>query len=634
MNESKRERLMSWLSQSLNRKFAVGTAAGLLVSSLFFLVLFVSLYRGQLERERASAAGQWSRLVSIELGEMLELGDAGALASMLGRLDGEPGILSVRLTDPSGEVRYASDPAALGTHLPVANGGILGTRLIRDPDGREILRSVTPLGGASCPGCAETGGDGPAGGLLYLDLDAGPINDSARATTLLLMGSGALIVLVNIAGGWWFIRRYVIRPVEQLSDVSLRLTQGDLDARLALPGEDEFSALAARFNTMAEGLKDKIRQLEDKEVFLQALVDAIPDGIRVIDEDYRVVLSNATYRLQHGFGTEQEVPEYCYAATHDRTSPCPETLTLCSLKEVTETREPLRLVHRHTRADGSPLEVEVYAAPLCTSLGGRPRRMVVESIRDLQQQVRFSHEQRLSELGRLAAGVAHEIHNPLSAVRMALHAAEQIGAQAEPDRDLLSDYLQLVDHEVEKCIQVTERLLKLSIPPPSVEELVTLDRVIEDTLKLLGWEAQNRSVQIRFSAEGSPLRVLATDSDLRMMALNLAQNACHAMPEGGSLAVRCWREAGEVAVTFEDSGVGIEPLDLARIFDPFFSRRADGVAGTGLGLSITKTIVEGHGGRISVESTLGKGSRFKVTLADADAPTDADAAVDMASSEA
>ena len=626
---------MSWLSQSLNRKFAVGTAAGLLVSSLFFLVLFVSLYRGQLERERASAAGQWSRLVSIELGEMLELGDAGALASMLGRLDGEPGILSVRLTDPSGEVRYASDPAALGTHLPVANGGILGTRLIRDPDGREILRSVTPLGGASCPGCAETGGDGPAGGLLYLDLDAGPINDSARATTLLLMGSGALIVLVNIAGGWWFIRRYVIRPVEQLSDVSLRLTQGDLDARLALPGEDEFSALAARFNTMAEGLKDKIRQLEDKEVFLQALVDAIPDGIRVIDEDYRVVLSNATYRLQHGFGTEQEVPEYCYAATHDRTSPCPETLTLCSLKEVTETREPLRLVHRHTRADGSPLEVEVYAAPLCTSLGGRPRRMVVESIRDLQQQVRFSHEQRLSELGRLAAGVAHEIHNPLAAVRMALHAAEQIGAQAEPDRDLLSDYLQLVDHEVEKCIQVTERLLKLSIPPPSVEELVTLDRVIEDTLKLLGWEAQNRSVQIRFSAEGSPLRVLATDSDLRMMALNLAQNACHAMPEGGSLAVRCWREAGEVAVTFEDSGVGIEPLDLARIFDPFFSRRADGVAGTGLGLSITKTIVEGHGGRISVESTLGKGSRFTVTLADADAPTsDADAAVDMASSEA
>lgn len=625
---------MSWLSQSLNRKFAAGTAAGLLVSSLFFLVLFVNLYRGQLEQGRAEAAGQWSRLVSTELGELLELGNAGALASMLGRLAGDPGILSVRLTDPSGEVRYASDPAALGTHLPVANGESLGTRLIRDPDGREILRSVTPLGGASCPECAETGADGPAGGLLYLDLDAGPISDSARATTLLLMGSGALIVLVNIAGGWWFIRRYVIRPVEQLSDVSLRLTQGDLDARLALPGEDEFSALATRFNTMAEGLKDKIRQLEDKEVFLQALVDAIPDGIRVIDEDYRVVLSNATYRLQHGFTTEHEVPEYCYAATHDRTSPCPETLTLCSLKEVTETREPLRLVHRHTRADGSPLEAEVYAAPLCTTLGGRPRRMVVESIRDLQQQVRFSHEQRLSELGRLAAGVAHEIHNPLAAVRMALHAAEQIGAQAEPDRDLLSDYLQLVDHEVEKCIEVTERLLKLSIPPPSVEELVTLDRVIEDTLKLLGWEAQNRSVQIRFSAEGSPLRVLATDSDLRMMALNLAQNACHAMPEGGSLAVRCWREAGEVTVTFEDSGVGIEPLDLGRIFDPFFSRRADGVAGTGLGLSITKTIVEGHGGRISVESTLGKGSRFTVTLADADAATDADAAVDMASSEA
>jgi signal transduction histidine kinase/HAMP domain-containing protein len=611
---------MSWLSQSLNRKFAAGTAAGLLVSSLFFLVLFVNLYRGQLEHERTGAAGQWSRLVQTAFAEMVAQHDAAGLTTMVTAFADEPGVLTVKLADATREVRFASDVEDLGTRLAATEAESLGTRLVTDADGREVLRSVSPIGERPCPGCADSETTSPINGLLFVDFDAGPISDKARATTLLLMGSGALIVLINIAGGWWFIRRYVIRPVEHLSDVSLRLTQGDLDARLALPGGDEFSALAGRFNTMAQGLQDKIRQLEDKEVFLQALVDAIPDGIRVIDEDYQVALSNATYRDQHGYRTSEEVPRQCYAATHDRTTPCPETLTLCTLKEVTRTGEPVRVVHRHTRADSGPLEVEIYAAPLHTRLGGRPRRMIVESIRDLEQQVRFSHEQRLSELGRLAAGVAHEIHNPLAAVRMALHASEQIAAAAEPDPAMLAEYLELVDHEVVKCIEVTERLLKLSIPPSSQQELVVLERVVEDTLKLLGWEAQNKAIQVRFSVDGPPLRVLATDSDLRMMTLNLAQNACHAMPRGGSLVVRCWRDGDRVAVLFEDSGVGIEPADLPRIFDPFFSRRADGVNGTGLGLSITKNIVEGHGGTIRVESAPGAGTRFVVSLPDADVP--------------
>jgi signal transduction histidine kinase len=119
--------------------------------------------------------------------------------------------------------------------------------------------------------------------------------------------------------------------------------------------------------------------------------------------------------------------------------------------------------------------------------------------------------------------------------------------------------------------------------------------------------------------DGAPLRVLAADSDLRMMTLNLAQNACHAMPGGGRLTVHCRREGNGIVIRFEDTGIGIAPADQSRIFEPFFSRRADGVRGTGLGLPITKAIVEGHGGSIEVESERGRGSRFTVRFADADA---------------
>jgi signal transduction histidine kinase len=147
---------------------------------------------------------------------------------------------------------------------------------------------------------------------------------------------------------------------------------------------------------------------------------------------------------------------------------------------------------------------------------------------------------------------------------------------------------------------------------------VSVERAVEETVKLLHWEAENQGVTLDLRVEGAPLRVLATDSELRMMALNLAQNACHAMPEGGRLAVCCRRDAEQVRISFEDTGVGIEPGDRRQIFEPFFSRRADGVRGTGLGLSITKAIIEGHRGTIEVESEPGRGSRFTVRFPDAD----------------
>jgi signal transduction histidine kinase len=616
---------MNWLFESLNRRFAAATAAGLIASSLFFLLLFVGLYRGQLERESASTAARVSQLVQHSLAYLVSRRDVEGLRDMVDRMAQAEGIRRVKIADPTGQVRFSSNPTDLGMRLaPLPDDLQLPvTRLLNrgdDPDVLQSIISVSDIAFRQGDGTAELGPEKPVSGTLYVDFDAAQIQHKARATTLLLMGSGALIVLINIAGGWWFIRRYVLRPVERLSAVSRRLSAGELGARIKLEGRDEFSTLAQRFNRMAESLQQKFRELEEKDSYLQALIDAIPDGVRVIDKDYRVVLCNATYRQQHGFKDGQPIPDRCYAASHGRDTPCPGTLMLCTSQEVQATDQPLRVVHRHVTADGEGLDVEVYAAPMRVDGPNGPRRMTVESIRNLQQQVKFSHEQRLSELGRLAAGVAHEIHNPLSSVRLALHAAQAINSGVPANPAKLSQYLDLVDGEISKCEQVTGRLLKLSTPPPSQRELVVLEQAVDETLKLLCWEANEHGIEVDFSVEGGPLRVLATDSDLRMMALNLAQNACHAMPGGGLLSVRCTREGDRVSVAFEDTGVGIEPGDQRRIFEPFFSRRADGVRGTGLGLSITKTIVEGHGGSIRVDSRLGIGSCFTVLFPDADVP--------------
>jgi signal transduction histidine kinase len=412
--------------------------------------------------------------------------------------------------------------------------------------------------------------------------------------------------------------RFVVRPVEHLTDVSAGLARGELAVRTCLRGRDELAVLGARFNVMANNLQQKILELEEKEQFLQALVDAIPDGIRVINFDYEVLLSNATYREQIGAEGSVAAPTYCYAATHGRDRPCPDHLITCPIMEMSKDNKPLRFVHRHQKLDGGSLDVELYAAPMRVSIQGKAQELVVESIRDLEQEVKFSHEQKLSELGRLAAGVAHEIHNPLASVRMALYAAIQANEAQPPRHDQVSENLVLVDQEIDKCNRVTERLLKLSVPPPERSELVVVDQVVDDNLRLVGWDAKSHDIEIRPQIEGAPLRILATDSELRMAVLNLCQNAMHAMPKGGVLAVRCSRSEGRIEVSFEDDGVGVAPSDLQRIFEPFFSRRADGVRGTGLGLPITKSIVEKYGGRILVDSRLGECTKVVISFPDAD----------------
>jgi signal transduction histidine kinase len=218
-------------------------------------------------------------------------------------------------------------------------------------------------------------------------------------------------------------------------------------------------------------------------------------------------------------------------------------------------------------------------------------------------------------------------------VHLALHALQQEIEEQGGGGSEASGYMELVEQEIDKCIRVTEMMLKLSVPPPQEPELVVVTTVVGEVLRLLKWEAESRHVEISLESTGAgiaatarsgaaapedPLRVLATDSELRMVALNLAQNALHAMPQGGHLQVRCERAEGEIKVHFSDNGTGIEPEDLRRVFEPFFSRRADGVNGTGLGLSISKSIVEKFDGRLEVESRPGEGSRFSVTFPDAD----------------
>lgn len=617
----------NWVQQRLNRKFLLGNAAGILISSLVFLLLYLGMYQEQISDERADAAGQVNQLLQTSLENAMLKRDLEGLRHIVDQLGEQQEIVNVMILNPAGEVRFSSDPALLGRRFDrqtdVSCAGCHAadvegkTLFLVNEQGHEVLRSVNPVRNkAACAECHGPASQKPINGVLFVDYDAAPIRDSARRTTLALVAAGVCVLTIVLTGGWWFMRRFVLTPVRQLHETSQALSQGELAARVDIAGSDELAELGDCFNGMAEAVQRGLAELESKEQFLQGLVDAVPDGLRVIDQDYRVVLVNRAYRRQHGIADDEPVTVPCYQSSHGRDTPCAPTLVTCPLHELADSAEPVKCVHTHRRRDGSELQVEIYAARMQVSEHGDSRQFVVESVRDLDSAVRFSHEQKLSELGQLAAGVAHEIYNPLTSVQMLLASLQRLQDPGDPRYEESIERLQLVGQEVDRCVDITGRLLKLSMYSGDQAQVVSVNAAVNDTLSLLRWDADAAGIELIEQLDPDEPRILAREADFRMVVLNIVQNAFHAMPDGGRLAVSTLREAGQVVVRLEDTGVGMSAEVLDRIFDPFFSRRADGVHGTGLGLAISRANVERDGGKIAAESRPGEGTVFTLRYPD------------------
>jgi PAS domain S-box-containing protein len=612
---------------TLNYKFTIATIAGFLTSSLVFLGLFLTFYQSELETERAQAARDVNYLLQTSLETSMLKRDLDGLNNIVKKLGQQTNINRVMILNPKGQVRFSSHPDSINTTL-VGQWGeqrSASTSFTFDKNSMEVLRSIRPvLNKPACQECHGTMQQNPVNGILVIDYDASSIRHKARNTTLILMGAGALIVIINLLGGWWFIQRFILKPVKKLGDASMALAEGKLDTRVNLPGKDELTILGNTFNSMADNLQSNMQKLQEDQEFLQSLVDAIPDGIRIIDENYNMLLVNEAFRHQTRLTDTCWEGKKCYEATQQRTEPCPSELINCSLKETLKSGKPFKVIRRHPQYDGNFLDVEIYAAPMTIKQNNVEKILMVESIRDLSKEVKFTHEQRLSEIGRLAANVAHEIYNPLSSMQLALNSlnktldSERNEYNGEERRSYdVANYLQQASKSMDQCIQMTERLLRLSTAPLGTKDLVDVKQAIKDILALVKWDAEESSIIVSEHHTDKMLRVFASESELRMLFLNLIQNAFHAMMNGGELNITSDIQDKNIIIKFEDNGVGIAEENLKSIFMPFFSRRADNVKGTGLGLPISQTIVSSYGGKIEVESTLAKGSCFIVTLPEA-----------------
>ncbi|MFZ1682290.1 MAG: ATP-binding protein [Rhizobiaceae bacterium] len=615
----------------LSRKLMLVLFAVLASISLLLLAATIGVYRNRLIAEHARASLEVNHLLQASLENAMLKRDIPGLREIVRQLGGQAGIAGVMIVNPAGEIRFSSDERLLGAAIDDERiAAALASRtpqtaFLAGSGGGELLRSVNPV--LNKPQCRECHGDAaasPVNGLLVVDYAAAGIRDEAMRTAAFLGVSGLVVILAGGFGIWLAVNRLVLGRVDRLRSASMKLAGGDLAARVEIGGRDEIDGCAASFNRMAGQMQTMIEQIAAAEGSLQSIIDSIPDGVRVIDSDFVIVKANHAYCRQVGQEMRDVLGQKCHVSSHGRADPCAYTLTTCPVAELRgEGAGSLKFTDTHLAPGAGRVNVEVTAARVEVLTREDVANCVVESIRDLSQDVELSQKHRLSEIGLLATGVAHEIHNPLSSIELALTAIRDSMARSGRASEE-QHYIDIARAEIEKCLSVTEGLLRLSEPPRD-PELVDLANAIGDVLSLLSFQLDAGGIVAEIDMD-RPLRVLASDSDVRMIAFNLAQNAIHAMPDKGRLRIVGRAEGDMVVLRFIDTGIGIAHEHLDRIFFPFWTRRADGSVGRGLGLSICKAIVERYGGRISVRSTLGQGTEFTVALPSADAARDGHAA--------
>lgn len=427
---------------------------------------------------------------------------------------------------------------------------------------------------------------------------------------LYLLYAVLFVALVVTAIGGYALSRRLLQPLEELSKETDAISSGDFTRRVPVIGTDEIAALGNKFNVMVNRLQEssqainahrdrleeevraRTQELEQERASLEAVIEHTADGILAIDRGGEIRLLNpAAIRLLGGSssplgnridGFWPQWPNIANDAINGALRCDVELLEKIVSLAITPTTAGFIVVARDVSRE----------------------REIQDERRELDRQM-FQME-KLTTLGELAMGLAHEIGNPLAGMK-AVAQAMQYEEETPPG---LIEALKRMEAEVDRLSGFLRSFHGFAAPQAILPEPCALGQILDDVLFWTRKDAKSRNIVFELAGIENVPPLSADPHQLKQVFLNLLMNAVHAIPEGGTVTVDAEKEAKFAHIRVRDTGIGMSTEVLQRIFEPFYTTRREG---TGLGLAIVRKIVEQHGGSIEVTSQPGHGTCFTMT---------------------
>ncbi|MDD9304943.1 MAG: PAS domain-containing protein [Desulfobacter sp.] len=353
------------------------------------------------------------------------------------------------------------------------------------------------------------------------------------------------------------------------------------------------------------------QELSETQAMYKAMINGpILDDVIVISLDYKILDINKTFLEKLGLTRDQAVGRYCHEITHRKSMPCSGEKHPCPLEQVIKTGKPSAATHIHLGKNNRKHFVSISCYPLIEK---GELKGVIEVSKDITKEIEFEkkmmQQEKLVSIGRLSAGVAHEINNPLTTI---LTSSMLLQEDLEQGTSMY-DELSIISNEALRCRKIVKSLLDFARETKSIKRPEDMNAVITESLVLTRKQAKFKDIDLDMSLARS-LPALSIDKDkIQQTIINLTLNAIEATPPGGKIRIfsKLLEDKNAIEVQVSDTGEGIPASNLDKIFEPFFTTKK---SGTGLGLAITHGIIEQHAGRIFATSTPGKGTQFHIRL--------------------
>jgi PAS domain S-box-containing protein len=356
--------------------------------------------------------------------------------------------------------------------------------------------------------------------------------------------------------------------------------------------------------------QERATELELLKELNESIVESINVGLLAVDLHGRITHCNSSLEEMLGVYRDEAIGKHVEDLFAEDFAETLQQVLGTARWHLTELRHIYKL---HTAArTGRSLVVNIALAPLANSEGRTGALVVLEDVTSrMHLEEQLQQREKLSSIGLLAAGVAHEVNTPLTGVS----SYTQMLLSMLPETDPKHALLQKVRRQAERASDIVNNLLNFSRTGGATEFTeLSINRILDDTLQLLEPQLRRNQIEIVRNYDANISGAYGNAVKLQQIFTNLILNARDAIPEGGRITLSTSSTDDEtLVVEVADTGIGIAPENVAKIYDPFYTTKGVG-RGTGLGLAVSYGIVQEHSGHISVESTPGKGTTFRITL--------------------